>query len=66
MTSEICRQELEDATSLCKPIVPVVHRDPDWAAVPEELTSRKWVFMRDSDDFSDGVEELVCAIEANR
>ena len=63
--SEVCVRELELATDLGKRIVPAVCREPDGVAVPEAAASLNWVFLRDSDDFAEGVETLTRALETD-
>ena len=63
--SEVCVRELELATDLGKRIVPAVCREPDGVAVPEAAASLNWVFLRDSDDFAEGVATLTRALETD-
>ena len=63
--SEVCVRELELATDLGKRIVPAVCREPDGVPVPEAAASLNWVFLRDSDDFTDGVATLTRALETD-
>ena len=63
--SEVCVRELELATDLGKRIVPTVCREPDGVPVPEAAASLNWVFLRDSDDFTDGVATLTRALETD-
>jgi WD40 repeat protein len=65
VASEHCREELEDAVALNKRIVPVVHRDVDEKALPRPVAEAEWVFLRDEDDFTDGVDRLVEALETD-
>jgi hypothetical protein len=44
-----CLGELDVAVAHAKPIVPVIVRDPDGAAVPPALAARNWLFARDAD-----------------
>ena len=63
--SEVCVRELELAADLGKRIVPAVCREPDGVAVPEAAASLNWVFLRDSDDFAEGVATLTRALETD-
>ena len=63
--SEVCVRELELATDLGKRIVPAVCREPDGVPVPEAAASLNWVFLRDSDDFAEGVATLTRALETD-
>ena len=63
--SEVCVRELELAMSLGKRIVPAVCREPDGVAVPDAAASLNWVFLRDSDDFAEGVATLTRALETD-
>ena len=45
--------------------MPAVCRDPDGVAVPEAAASLNWVFLRDSDDFAEGVATLTRALETD-
>ncbi len=63
--SEVCVRELEVAAAQNKRIVPVVCREPDRAPVPEAAASLNWVFLREGDDFVDGVATLARALETD-
>ncbi len=65
VASEVCVRELELATDLGKRIVPAVCREPDGVPVPEAAASLNWVFLRDSDDFAEGVATLTRALETD-
>jgi WD40 repeat protein len=60
VASDYCRWELEQAVELGKRLVPVVIEDVD--AVPEELGSRQYVFMREGDDFDQALGTLTEAL----
>jgi hypothetical protein len=65
VASEICLQEIQHAAERNKRIVPVVHREPEPAKVPDLIASLNWVFLRDEDDFEAGVATLVNALETD-
>jgi WD40 repeat protein len=65
VASEVCLQEIQHAAERNKRIVPVVHREPGTAQVPELLAALNWVFLRDGDDFDAGVQTLVTALETD-
>ncbi|GGJ74779.1 hypothetical protein GCM10010123_00920 [Pilimelia anulata] len=60
--SPACREELDLAERAGKRIIPVLHRAVDPAAVPPALADRQWVFLRDGDDFGEGVDALLTAL----
>jgi WD40 repeat protein len=62
-----CRAELERADEQGKRILPVVCRDagPLESELPKALSLPQWTFMRPSDDFITGVQELVEAINTD-
>ena len=65
VVSEICIKEIEHAAERNKRIVPVVHREPAGARVPELIAALNWVFMRHGDDFDAGVDTIVRALETD-
>ncbi len=65
VASDVCTRELELAAEEHKRIVPVVHRDPDGAVVPEIAAALNWVFLRAEDDFHAGVQTLAAALETD-
>ncbi len=65
VASEVCGHELDWALERNKRIVPVVHREPDGAKVPEAAAALNWVFLRDGDDFDAGVATLTVAVETD-
>ncbi len=64
-SSDVCRQELDQAVEQGKRIVPVLHRQPNGTAVPPAAAQLNWVFLRDSDDFDAGMGQLVSALETD-
>ena len=65
VTSEACGQELDDAIALNKLVIPVVYRDDYGGSLPSALADAEWVFLRDGDDFSAGMDRLVEALETD-
>ena len=65
VASAVCTKELDNAIGQNKRIVPVVYRQPDTAAVPEQAAALNWVFLRDSDDFDAGLATLITALETD-
>ncbi len=63
LASEACRHELDHALEHGKPIVPVLRRDPTSSAMPDALAHRRWIAVRDGEDFDDALRSLVAAIE---
>ncbi len=65
IASEHCRDELDDAAALNKLIIPVMYRPVDERELPQALQDTEWVFLREVDDFTDGVAKLVDALEVD-
>jgi WD40 repeat protein len=65
ISSEACRQELEDAVALNKLIIPVVYQDAQERLMPAALADVEWVFLRVGDDPDVGVDRLVDALETD-
>jgi len=65
VASTACRQELDDAVGLSKLIIPVVYRDVPPDAMPQVLADTQWVFLREGDDQSAGMDRLVEALDAD-
>lgn len=63
--STVCRHELALAEEMNKRLVPVVHRDPAGAAVPEALERRNWIWLRDEDDVAAGAALVIEALETD-
>ena len=63
--SSYCRQELDQAVTLQKLIIPVYqeHVEPD--LLPSSLTDREWVDLRESDSSGSGLDRLVQALEVD-
>jgi WD40 repeat protein len=65
VASEACGQELDDAVALNKLVIPVVYRDNYDGSLPSALADAEWVFLRDCDDFSAGMDRLLEALETD-
>jgi WD40 repeat protein len=65
VVSEVCTRELEHAVEQHKRIVPVVHREPDVDPVPPAAAALNWVWLRDGDEFTAGIEVLLRALETD-
>ena len=63
VSSPVCAKEIGHAVAQNKRMVPVVAREVDGQQVPEPLAKLNWVFLRDSDDFTAGVDTLVGAFD---
>ena len=63
LRSEPCRREREYAQARNKRIVPLLRREPDGIAVPEELASRNYIYFRTDEEFAPGVASVLAAID---
>src|SRR5215211_2745704 len=61
--SEPCRREREYALAQNKRIVPLLRREPNGVAVPDELKSRNYIFFRSDQEFAPGLTSLLAAID---
>ncbi|MBE9070551.1 TIR domain-containing protein, partial [Leptolyngbya cf. ectocarpi LEGE 11479] len=63
ISSKVCRQEVEHATSHNKRMVPIVHREGfDDIFMHEALSRHNWLYFRQQDDFDQTFSNLVQAI----
>lgn len=60
--SEVCRVELLHAHKNAKRIIPIVVRDVEPKAAEQVVRDLNWIFIRESDDFSKGLEKVKVAI----
>lgn len=60
--SEVCKVEIAHAIKNNKRIIPILVRDVDTKTVVESIRGLNWIYIRESDDFSDGVEKVKLAI----
>jgi len=65
LVSEQCRQELRQAITANKRLIPVVYRDVAPADVPDELNRPNWIWLGDGDDYDAQFEWLVKALETD-
>ena len=61
VTSEVCRAEIVYAAEQGKRLIPIVAREVEPGATPEELAKLNWIFFRDQDDFDDAFAKLIDA-----
>ena len=62
--SQACLDELHDAVSLHKLIIPLILKEPDLDSMPVELARKEWVFWRE-DAASEFLAKLVTALETD-
>jgi WD40 repeat protein len=65
ITSRVCLQELECATSHAKKVIPVLIEPVDAALVPSALAKLNWLAIDNSDGFDDRVASLSDAINTD-
>ena len=65
LASEHCLQELADAVSLNKLIIPVVYQDADAPTLPAAVSDAEWVFLRERDNRASGMDRLIEALETD-
>lgn len=65
VTSEVCGWEIEHAIQNNKRLVPVIYRDVDPQQVHPTLSALNWIFLRDQDNFEQGFQTLVTAIDTD-
>ena len=65
LDSAECGKELQHAIGHHKRLMPLLRREPNGTAVPEELQDRNWIFFREQDDFDEGLDRLVSAIDTD-
>jgi WD40 repeat protein len=63
--SKVCKQEIEHATKNGKRLIPVVVRDMNADDSPAQLRSLNWIFLRQTDDFSENFSKLITAIKTD-
>jgi len=64
LASEVCGQELDYAFSRNKRVIPVVRQDPE-GEVRGDVAEINYVFLREGDDFEDGLAALTEAIDTD-
>lgn len=65
VTSYECGQELRQAITANKRLIPVLTRDVDSDSVSFELKRPNWIELRDDEQFDAGVDQLVSAVETD-
>lgn len=65
ITSKICKQEIDHAIKNGKRLIPVAVREIDWNNVLPELSKLNFIFLRESDNFSAGFENLITSIHTD-
>lgn len=63
--SEVCKVEIEHARKNHKRIVPILIRDVETKQVVPTIRDLNWIFLREQDDFKEGLEKVKIAIELN-
>ena len=62
VASDACREQLEEAVSLNKRIIALVHREVGSRAFPPELGGVEVVLLRESDDYTTGLTRLAAVL----
>ena len=65
LASEHCLQELADAVSLNKLIIPVVYQDADAPTLPAAVSDAEWVFLFLRYNRASGMDRLIEALETD-
>jgi WD40 repeat protein len=63
LVSEVCKREIAHAAAQHKRLVPVVCGDAEGLEIPAEIAELNWVFLRDSDNWEEGISTLERALE---
>ncbi|MDQ2693588.1 MAG: TIR domain-containing protein [Chloroflexota bacterium] len=61
--SEVCKVEINRAAQNNKRIIPIVLRDVHPSETPESIRKLNWTFIRESDNFEEGLAKVKTAIE---
>ena len=62
VASEVCKVEIEHAAKNNKRIIPIVLRDIDPKTAIPTIRDLNWIFLREQDNFADGLEKIKIAI----
>ena len=62
IASEVCKVEIAHAAKNNKRIIPIVLRDVDPKAVIPTIRDLNWIFLREQDNFDEGLEKIKVAI----
>src|SRR4030095_15630528 len=63
IASEVCKVELNRAAQNNKRIIPIVLRDVTPKDAPESIRKLNWTFIRETDNFEEGLAKVKTAIE---
>lgn len=63
IASEVCKVEIARAALNNKRIIPIVLRDVDPKITPESIAKLNWTFIRETDNFEEGLAKVKTAIE---
>src|SRR6266545_3320597 len=63
IASEVCKVEIGRAAQNNKRIIPIVLRDVDPNATPENIRKLNWTFLRETDNLEEGLAKVKTAIE---
>jgi WD40 repeat protein len=63
VASEVCKVEITRAALNNKRIIPIVLRDVDPQITHEDIRKLNWTFMREADNFEEGLAKVKTAIE---
>src|SRR6266545_2997002 len=63
IASEVCKVEIGRAALNSKRIIPIVLRDVDPSTTPESIRKLNWTFIRETDNFDEGLQKVKTAIE---
>lgn len=63
IASEVCKVEVNRAAQNNKRIIPIVLRDVHPSETPESIRKLNWTFLRETDNFEEGLAKVKTAIE---
>jgi WD40 repeat protein len=63
IASEVCKVEISRAAQNNKRIIPIVLRDVDPKITPESIRKLNWTYIRETDNFEEGLAKVKTAIE---
>ena len=63
--SKECAKELKYAVKSNKRLFPIIHKDVDPKAIPDELSSLNWIYLRKTDTFKEGIADLLKALKTD-
>jgi WD40 repeat protein len=63
IASEVCKVEITRAAINNKRIIPIVLRDVDPKITPDNIRKLNWTFIRETDNFEEGLAKVKTAIE---